>query len=210
MTNGEIIERVKKIFYEKNMSPSDKLLSNRQIFNKLISARNRVISQEASRNNYIDNNCYQSIKMVLIDDYEGLDDSSFKIPTKKSLLMLPEILSANNRSLIRMVSDVGGRNSFYQTTWHQKKNIIGNKYTKQKIYYYIFNNYLYVLNTDKLSNVIVSAIFADPLFDPSLEESDLSIFERRFAADARMIDSIVALTIEELINKKLDTNEGEK
>ena len=207
MTNGEIIERVKRIYYEKNMSPSDKLLSNRHIFNKLVSARNRVIAQEASRNNYLDVSCYQSINLQLIDDYEGFDESSFKIPIKKSLLMVPEILSSNNDPLIKVVGDISGRVSFYKTTWHQKKNLIGNKYTKNKIYYYIFNNYLYILNTDKLTNVVITAIFADPL----LEDSELSIFERRFAADARMIDSIVALTIDELFNKKTNSNnEGEK
>jgi hypothetical protein len=55
------------------------------------------------------------------------------------------------------------------------------------------------LNNDKLNNVVVTAVFADP----TVEESTTPILDRRFIADARMIDSIVALTIEELSGKKI-------
>jgi hypothetical protein len=199
ITNRALIERVKRIYYEKNVTQSNKLLYNRQIFDKLISSRNRVIAQEASRNNVISDWCYQSINVILTNGNEGFDESSYAIPVRESLLSIPEIVTEANRPLIKLVGDVAGRNTFYRTTWDQKKNIIGNKYTHRKVFYYIHNNYLYILNNTNLTNVVVTAIFADP----TIEDSTTPILDRRFIADARMLDSIVALTIEELSGKKI-------
>lgn len=196
-TNREIIDRVKRIYYEKNMSPSDKTLSNRHIFDKLISSRNRVIAQELNRSNFVADSCYQSLLFSLEDSNEGNDTSIYKTTVRKSVLMIPEILSYNDRLVIRSVGDVGGKSHFYSTTWSQKKNIIGNKYTNKKVYYYFYNNYLYILNTSLLEKVIVTAIFADPL----VEQTNTPILDRRFVADARLLDSIVTLTIDELTNK---------
>jgi len=206
ITNRALIERVKRIYYEKNVTQSNKLLYNRQIFDKLISSRNRVIAQEASRNNVISDWCYQSINVILTNGNEGFDTSVYAIPVKQSLLSIPEIVTEANRPLIKIVGDVGGRNAFYKTTWDQKRNIIGNKYTRRKVFYYIYNNYLYILNNDKLTNVVVTAVFADP----TVEESTIPILDRRFIADARMIDSIVALTIEELSGKKIPQSQQQE
>jgi len=199
MTNREIIERVKRMYYEKNTPQANKILSNRQIFNKLVSARNRVIAQEAGRNNLPSDFSYQSLQVSLVDNIEGFDTSIYAPNVKKSLLTIPEILSDGTKPLIKLVGDVGGKNTFYKTTWDQKKNILGNKYIYRKIFYYIYNDYLYILNNNKLDSVVITAVFADFTF----ENINLPILDRRFIADARIIDNIVALTIEELAGKKI-------
>lgn len=198
MINRELIERVKRIYYEKNLSASDKLLANRHIFNKLVSSRNRVIAQEANRSNSISDWCYQSLNILLVNDVEGFDSSSYGVTIRKSLIQIPEILNDGTKPLIKLVSDIAGKRAFYRTTWDQKKNISGNKYTSNRIYYYIFNDYLYLVNAGNLSKVAVTAIFTDPL----VEDTTVPFLDRRFPADARLIDSIIALTIDELSGKK--------
>jgi len=208
LTNREIIERVKRIYYEKNISQSDKFLSNIQIFSKLISSRNRIIAQESSRNNTISDWCYQSVNVLLEDGNEGFDASSYAKSVRQSILSIPEIITDLTKPLIKSVGSVDGRNLFYKTTWDQKKNIIGNKYIHKRVFYYIYNDYLYILNNINLNSVVITAVFADP--NNSLIDNSLPLLDRRFVADARMLDNIVALTVEELSGKKLVLNQTQE
>lgn len=207
MKNIEVIERVQAL-YSKGISSDDSRLSNRHIYNKLLTVRARLLVQQAKQKQKISNWNYQTLKCVeLIDapvhECPNVPDGCFVLRTKYPL---PKIMTDLNRHLILSVTTLDGKRIFSETSWQAISFKKGNRFTKTSAEYYLKDGYLYLVDEKSLSIITITAIFGNPsevdIFNATcLEEQDgcPSILEKEFPADMDMIDSMIRLTTDELI-----------
>lgn len=192
MKNSEVIDRVKSLYNEKNVSQENKVLNNRQIFNKLITTRAKIINQEINRFSTLSSECYQSLLVNL--NYGG---TPFDINTKilKSVNKIPSIISQRNKPIISSVTNINNSVKLYPTTTENSNYVNHNKYTNNELYYYFSNEYLYVKNSTTLQSIVINAIFFNPL-DIITDDNFLN---SKFPLDGNLIDTVVLLTLQELL-----------
>lgn len=190
MKTIELIDRVKSLFRERNMGQEEKMLSNRQIYNKLISSRARVLSQALDSYKTLSQSCYQSINVELA--VTTLFDSNTSV--LRSKLIIPNIISERNKPAIQSVSNINNTLVLSSVDQQQVPYIAYNKYTGRDQYYYFVNNYLYIKNSINLSSVVLTAIF----YNPFEITGSLNHLERDFPVDETLLDGIVLLTLQEL------------
>lgn len=195
MKINELIERVKSVFPEKDSNQAGKLYSNRRIYNKLVSSRNRIITQQYNNHDYVGHWSYQTLKISLELVNNPFDNSSFSKQILRSVNKIPSILTSNEGYIIHYCGNVNGTSKFFNTSWNTMNYIPSSKYLKDKIHFLIFNNYLYILNTDTLTNVLITAIFSNPID----AMTSTNYLEEEFPIDSSNIDSLITLTLEELI-----------
>jgi len=196
MKISELIYRIKSLFPEKDSSQSGKIYDNRLIYNKLTSVRNRLITQQYTNHSFVGQWSYQSflIELELVDN--PFDDSSYKKKMLRSVNKIPKILSTIDKHLIQSCTNVDGTIRFFITSWKNMNYIKSNKYLKDKIHYLIFNDYLYIINSSILQKVLLTAVFVDPI---SIYTSSTDYMEEEFPIDDGNIDSLISLTLQELI-----------
>lgn len=192
MKNADVIDRVKALYNEKNMQQEDKILTNRQIFNKLISSRARVLSQALDSYKTLSQNCYQTILVEL-----QLGDSPYDTNTQllRSQSRVPSIITERNKPVIQSVSNINNTLVISPLSQENVSYVGYNKYTGKDLYYYFSNSYLYIKNSDLLKSVVLTAVFFNPLDIPG----ETNFLEREFPVDASMLDSIVTLALQELL-----------
>jgi deoxyadenosine/deoxycytidine kinase len=198
MLTSELIARVKSLYNEKNIAKENKVLSDRHIYNKLITSRARVISQELDRYKHIAQECYQTLSVSLTYSNMIYDTNTQIL---KSVNKIPSIITERNKPVIQSVSNINGTLQLYPVSQENTKYTDYNKYTGKKLYYYFIDNYLHIKNSDNLGIVIITAVFFNPLDIPNT----LPFPDREFPIDGSLVDSIVSLTLEELLlasNKK--------
>jgi deoxyadenosine/deoxycytidine kinase len=198
MINSELIARVKSLYNEKNIAKENKVLSDRHIYNKLISSRARVISQELDRYKHIAQECYQTLAVSLTYSNMIYDTNTQIL---KSVNKIPSIITERNKPVIQSVSNINDTLQLYPVSQENTKYTDYNKYTGTKLYYYFIDNYLHIKNSDNLGTIIITAVFFNPLDIPNT----LSFPDREFPIDGSLVDSVISLTLEELLlvlNKK--------
>src|SRR5690606_30328639 len=146
MTTGEIIQRIQSL-YSKGVESDDSRLTNRHIYNKLLSVRSKLISQQAKKRQKISQWNYQTLPCV-----ELIEVAPHQCPCLpvagctmfRTLETLPKILTDLNRHLLQSVTSVTGDYTYSETTFALKKYKKGNKYTSEKPDYFIYNDYLWI------------------------------------------------------------------
>ena len=198
MLTSELIARVKSLYNEKNIAKENKVLSDRHIYNKLITSRARVISQELDRYKHIAQECYQTLSVSLTYSNMIYDTNTQIL---KSVNKIPSIITERNKPVIQSVSNINDTLQLYPVSQENTKYTDYNKYTGTKLYYYFIDNYLHIKNSDNLGTIIITAVFFNPLDIPNT----LSFPDREFPIDGSLVDSVISLTLEELLlvlNKK--------
>lgn len=195
MTINELIQRIKSVFPEKDSNQAGKLYSNRRIYNKLVSSRNRILTQQFNNHNYVSQWSYQTLKIQLEFVNNPFDNSPFGQKILRSTKKIPSIVNSNEGYMIQSCSSIDGYIKFFNTSWNTMKYIKSSKYVKDKIHYLFFADYLYVINTDILSSVLLTAVYANPV-----EAMDSTNYlDEEFPIDPSLVDSLITLTLEELI-----------
>jgi len=194
MTNGELIARIKNLYISRVISQENKPLTNRQVYNKLSTVRARVLSQEYNKQRTLVDECYQILPMALINVGYIFDTNTRVL---KSQNRIPAIVTGKDGYLIQSVTNINAILEIYPINQEEAKYVQYNRYTGKSLYYYFADSFLYVKNSDSLKQVIVNGVFLNPLDLPD----DLPNFlDRKFPVNSSLIDSIVTLTIEELLS----------
>lgn len=192
MKTIEVIDRVKSLFRERNIGQEDKLLSNRQVYNKLISSRARILSQALDSHKTLSTFCYQTLYVELTATTMVYDNTT---PVLRSKNTIPNIITERNQLAIQSISNINNTLLLSPVNQEQTPYINYNKYTGKDLYYYFINNHLYIKNTMALGAVIITAIFYNPL----AISGTVNYLEQDFPVDETVLDNIVALTLQELL-----------
>lgn len=206
----EIIQRIQSL-YSKGVQSDNTLLSDRHIYNKLLSVRAKLISQQSNKKQKINQWNYQTlncVELILAMPYECPCLPPIGCEILRTKHPLPRPLSNLNKHLIQSVTSVNGDVIFSEITWDEKKYKKSSKYTSNKPDYFIKNNYLYITHKSGLKVITITALFDDPLEAlryPSLcndaSSNCVSELDKEFFIDNDLIDSLIDLSKQELLEQ---------
>lgn len=217
MLTGKIIEEITST-YSKGVPSDDSRLSPRQVFNKMVTVRARLLVQKANKRQKISQWSYQTltcVEMVKAQPYECPCVPPAGCGIYKSKYPIPEPIAGINNHLIQNITSLDGATRYSETSWEEKKYKSGNRYTSNNPDFFFRDNYLYI-TADKMFNKIipVTGLFNDPIeiwnFKDACNESAencLSYMDREFPLDEDSVDTMVRLIKEELLSPFLQMRE---
>ena len=213
MKVGEIIQRVQSL-YSRGVQSDDVRLEDRHIYNKMITVRSKLISQEAKKRQKINQWSYQTlncIELIKAQAHECPCLPPIGCEILRSKYPIPKPLTDLNTHLIQSVTTLDGSIIFSEISWSEKKYKSSNKYTANKPDYYMRNNYLYITHKSGLKVITLTGLFDDPLEAekfPSYCNEDCqdcfdceSMLEKEFPIDNDMIDTLIDMSKIELIEQ---------
>lgn len=206
-----IIDRVQALFAQ-GITTDKTPLSDRHIYNKLLTVRNFLIHRQAkSKNkigedNYITLPCVELIRVPVADCPCFVDLGCDIWRTKHPL---PKPLMGGNKHLIDYVMTIDNKEKIEEATRQEDIYSKGNKYTGNKNKFIYENRHLYFKSVHTPKVVKVRMLPEDPveaLLYPSCCEgiactpcSYIGDFD--FPIDAQLIEPMIALAKEELITE---------
>lgn len=211
MTTGEIIQRIQSL-YSKGVNSDDSRLMNRHIYNKLLTVRARLISQEAKKKQRISQWNYQTISCVELikvpaHDCPCIPPIGCKI--LRSKYKLPKPLSGLSGTLIQSVMSIDRSIKIDEISLNALNSLKGNKYTSKKLNFFIQNEYLYISTPTKLKVVSITGLFENPIEVKNfiglcgIECEDckecIDYQEEEFPIDNDLTDAMIELSVAELI-----------
>lgn len=208
----EIIQRIQSL-YSKGVQSDDSRLSSRHIYNKLITVRARLVSQEAKKKQKTSRWNYQAIECIELIEVPEHNCPCIPVPgciILRSKYKLPKPLQGLDSNLIESVTTIDRQTKINELNLSSFKYQRGNKYTKASLSYFIDNEYLYITTPTTIRIVRLVGLFDDPIKAKEFEgycKSDckdcgkdcIDYTEVEFPIDADMIDTLIELSIKELI-----------
>jgi len=205
----EIIQRIQSV-YSKGVQSDDSRLTARHIYNKMLSVRAKLISQESKKNQKVNQWNYQTIPCIELEK-APIHECPCLPPTGCSILKtkikLPKPLTNLNNHLIQSVSSLDGSIVYSEIGWTEKKYKASNKFTANKPDFYIINEYLYITHRVGPKIISITGLFEDPievLNYPSFCDKDDALdcsspLDIEFPIDYDMIDALIEISSNELI-----------
>lgn len=206
----ELIQRVQSL-YSKGVQSDDARLSSRHIYNKLLSVRARVVSQEAKKKQKISQFNYQTIfcvELIKIPAHECPCIPPLGCDILRSKYPLPKPLSGLSGNLIESVTSIDRRIKIDEMAMNAVRSQKGNKYTAEKTNYFIQNKHIYIITPTKIEVVSITALFEDPLevakyigyCDCTDCKKCIDFLEETFPLDNDLVDAVIELSLNELLS----------
>lgn len=209
----ELVYRIQSL-YSKGVASDDSRLSNRLIYNKLLTVRARLISQEIKKKQRLSRWNYHTLPCI-----ELIEVSSHECPclppvgcaVLRSRHKLPKPISGLNGHIIESVMTIDRSIKIDETTPIAVNYQKGNKYTSNKLSFYIHNDYIYINTPTKIRIVTLTGLFEDPMevenFTNFCKQTNcedcnnecLDILDKEFPIDNDLIDTLIELSLQELL-----------
>ena len=210
----QLIDRIQEL-YSKGVPSDDSRLSNRYIYNKLMSVRSRLMSEKARKRQGIKYQFLPCIQLINapISECCCIPDNVCKV--RRSKHKLPKLMMNMNGYLVNFVATLGNKSINLTDPIDYGHMISGSKYAKKGIYYYIQNDYLYIIGNDNLEIVKMEALFEEgdiPQYFIDCCETGTSTdctspLDKEFSIDSELIEPLITLAKEELIGDFLQMKE---
>lgn len=210
MKIGEIIQRVQSM-YSKGVQSDDSRLTPRHIYNKLLSTRSRLIYQKANKKQKLNQWNFQTLECVELIK-APLNECPCLPPVgctiSRTKYKLPKPITNLTNHLIQSVISTDGSQVYSEILIQDYIYKKGNKYTANKIDYFIQNGYLYLTHKRVPKAISITGLFENPLdvyAYPSLcpsgseEEECFDIMEQEFPIDEDLIEPLIELSLQELV-----------
>ena len=211
MKIGEIIQRIQSL-YSRGVESDDTRLMQRHIYNKLLTTRARLISEQAKKKQRVSQWNYQAIsciELIKVPAHECPCLPPIGCDMLRSKYKLPKPLSGLSGSLIQTVTTIDRSKKLNEVSINAVKSLTGNKYTSKNINYFIEEGFLYITTPSKIEFVRLIGLFEDPIkakqFENFCKENCIDCTdcidyqEEEFPIDNDMIDTLIELTAQELV-----------
>lgn len=207
-----IIQRIQSL-YSKGVQSDDTRLSDRHIYNKMVTVRSKLVSQEAKKKQKINQWSYQTlncVEMVPAPIHECPCLPPLGCDILKSKFPIPKPLTDLNVHLIQSVTSLDGTIIFSEIGWNEKKYKKDSKYTSKKPDYFIRNGHLYITVLKGLKVITMTGLFDDPIevynFPSFCEDcvdcqDCISPLDMEFPIDNDMVDTLVDMCKIELLEQ---------
>jgi hypothetical protein len=207
----ELIQRVQSI-YSKGVDSDDSRLSRRHIYNKMLTARQRIVSQQKKKRqkvsdwNYVILPCVELIK-VPSHECSCLGDLGCDIFRTK--YPLPKVLTGMDNHTIEYVMSINNGMKIEETTREEFLYSRGNKYTSKKPKYVIEKGHLYFPIVESPGIIKIKLLPEDPIEaikypsycnDCQNCSECISYADVDFPIDGDMIDTLIELTVAEVVS----------
>lgn len=210
MTIQQHIDSIKHIF-SSGIESDDFRISDRFVFHQMKMVRAMLLQREADKLHFLPDENYQTInciKLILTNAHDcNCVPEELGCKVRRSESKLPGVLARQKTGYIMTVSTPGGtiipfrhlssiNNVKYRVTYNKKP------------FWYIHNQYLYIVNFNQLPAVIVTAIFDEPdelsnilLCDDTGTQSETACFDPK--SDSFPIDTALASAMEDEVIKRI-------
>ena len=206
----ELIQRVQSL-YSKGVESDDSRLSSRHIYNKLLSVRSRLISQQAKKKQRVSQWNYQTIpciELVKVPAHDCPCLPPIGCEILRSKYKLPAPLSGLSDDLIDWVRSIEKSIKIDRITINALTAQKGNKYTAKKLQFFIENEYLYISTPSNLKVVAMRALFEDPIeaeqfkgyCDEDCTDCDcIDYLGYEFPIDTDLVDTLIEMAVKEVV-----------
>lgn len=209
MKLDDLIQRVQSL-YSKGLQSDDSRLSSRHIYNKFLTVRPKLLTQQANKKQQISSWNYQTIpciELIEVPSHECPCVPPFGCSVLRSRFKIPNVLTSIFGTLISSVTTINRGIKIDEMSFNGASYQKGNKYTSKKINFFIHQQYLYITTPAELKAVSMTAVFEDPikvtLFAGLCECCDCvdctDYKEMEFPIDNDLIEPMIELTNLELI-----------
>lgn len=211
MKIGELIQRVQSL-YSKGVASDDSRLSSRHIYNKLLTTRAKLISEQAKKKQRVSQWNYQTIsciELIKVPAHECPCLPPIGCDMLRSKYKLPKPLTGLSGSLIQTVTTIDRSYKLDEVTMNAVKSLRGNKYAAKSLRYFIEEGYIYVTTPSKINFIRLTGLFEDPILASQHEifcnencedcKKCIDYQEEDFPIDNNMIDTLIEFTVQELI-----------
>lgn len=210
-TIGELIERTMSLF-SRGVSSDDVPLSPRHVYNKLLSVRSKLITQQLKKRqvlsdwNYVILPCVELVKVSETEQCPCIPQKGCYVYRTK--LPLPKTLTNLKKHIIPFVMNLTNNKIIAETSREEYLFNEGNKYTSKELKYIIENGFLYVYGENIPKFVKIKFLPEDPIeaaeFPSSCgKECDdcecESMLDKPFPIDGDLVDALVELTNLEIL-----------
>jgi len=183
----------------KDFSYSDRLIAH-----FLQVARGKLTLEKINKYSFISNQSYQDLCIDLEkSSYHNCCGTETDCYVLKSTKVIPKFLTSRWGNFIK-VTDLTGLvlSEISLTQTHYSEYAL----TPQKVGWFMHNNYLYVVNSNLLSKILINALFDDPQAVAQLNcptSTDVcDVFAQEFPVDADIVDAMYKITIEYLMTSQ--------
>lgn len=205
MKTRELIQRIQSL-YSKGAQSDDSRLSNRHIYNSLLSNRNLLVTQKLRKRQILSEDNYTILNCVAVIEVPAHSCSCFSgvgCPVYRTKERLPKILVDKSKHLIDFVMSVDNgviiNPISRQEALYQSKN----RYFKGG---YVFEDgYLFFTLKHVPSKIRIKFLAEDPLSIPVYSDCEenqvpcLSPLDMDFPIDGDMVESLVSLSAQNLL-----------
>lgn len=209
MKIGELIQRVQSL-YSKGVQSDDTRLSNRHIYNKLLTVRSLLVSQKVNKKQRVSSWLLQTmpcVEIVKVPKHQCPCLPPVGCDIYRSKFKLPKPVSGLNGHMIQQVTTIDRSTKIDEVAMSSINYRGGNKYTAKKMNFFIDNGFLYLTLPTKIKAVSVTGLFEDPfevsnfkgLCDSDTNADCIDIMEQEFPLEADKIDTLIELSVKELV-----------
>jgi len=214
MTVGEAIQRVSSIF-SVGVESEDTRLRPRHIYSILKTNRARVIREALTRGYTLSDDSYQTIgcmELVEANPIECPCLPQIKCSVLRTKDKLPDRIEIRGYSGIKMVSSLDMKIIFSRIMPSMVPYVDSlSRYSKHKYYYYIQNDYIYIVTDTGIRYIAVSGLFYDPYeaLRLSCGNECVSPYDVDFQVSASLLDAILKMTYDEVL-RLMNVNREDK
>jgi hypothetical protein len=221
----EVIERIQSL-YSKGVSSDESRLSDRHVYNKILSVRMQLLSQQLKKKQRISDWNYSvlpCVELIKVPNHECPCLGDLGCDVYRTRLQIPRVLTDSNRHYIEFVMSVENGMRIEETTRQGVMYLKGNKYTGIKPKYLFENGYLYFPLKKNPGVVKIKLLAEDPLeanHYPSLCEDCqdcadcVAAYDHEFNIDGDLIEPLVDICVQEIIGvfgqRKEDTENNSR
>lgn len=207
MRLGDVIQRVSAL-YSRGIERSNNKLSERHIYNKLVTSRSILLYRKINKKQKINDLNYQTLGCVEFSIDGDLFKSNERIPT---------IINSLDNDVVKYVFSSDNEITYSYINVLEKRFRASNKYTSLNPYYILDNSYIYINKVGSENKVSIRALFENPLdvfqhpFYCSNSTSNFLDFD--FPVDNTLLDPLIQMCVEELImlfQKPKENEENDK
>lgn len=210
MSIAEMIQRVQSA-YSKGVHSDDSRLTNRHIYNVLISVRQMLISQQVKKKQKISDWNYSilpCVELIEVPSHECSCLADLGCAIIRTKYPLPKPLTDLNIHLISWIFSIDHTVKIEESTREDFLYVKGNKYTSRALKYILENGHAYFPVKGNPGVVAIKLLAEDPVLAyeyPSLCgdckdcEDCSSILDKDFPIDGDMVKPLIDITAAELL-----------
>lgn len=206
----EIIERIQSL-YSRGVSSDESRLSDRHVYNKMLSVRMQLLSQQLKKKQRVSDWNYTvlpCVELIKVPNHECSCLGDLGCDVYRTKYPIPKVLTDSNRHYIEFVMSVESGMKIEEVTRQGVLYLKGNKYTGNKPKYLFENGYLYFPMPKSPGVVKIKLLAEDPLEArkyPSLcadcvECEDCTPYpDYPFDIDGDLIEPLIDICVQEII-----------
>ena len=206
----EVIERIQSL-YSRGVSSDESRLSDRHVYNKVLTVRMQLLSQQLKKKQRISDWNYSilpCVELIKVPNHECPCLGDLGCDVYRTKLPIPRVMTDSNRHYIEFVMSVENGMKIEEVSRQGVLYLKGNKYTGTKPKFLFENGYLYFPIQKSPGIVKIKLLAEDPLeamHFPSLCDDCqdcadcVPAYDHEFAIDGDLIEPLIDICVQEII-----------